>query len=107
MGYLLFFGPITVAFGILTLGLRGLVRRRRTASRTWRRTDDTHDEVVPVRLFLRDPEPKAGKNRIHLDLRPDDQDAEVDRLEAFGARRIDVDHDAGVTWVVMADPESN
>lgn len=34
VGYLLFFGPITVALGILIVGLRGVVRGRRTASRT-------------------------------------------------------------------------
>jgi len=50
--------------------------------------------------------PKAGKNRVHFDLRPDDQEAEVRRLERLGARRIDVGQ-ATVTWVVMADPEGN
>lgn len=50
--------------------------------------------------------PKAGKNRVHFDLRPDDQAAEVQRLEALGARRVDIGQ-AGVNWVVMADPEGN
>jgi predicted enzyme related to lactoylglutathione lyase len=49
---------------------------------------------------------KAGKNRVHLDLRPDDQRAEVLRPERLGARRIDIGQ-ATVTWVVMADPEGN
>lgn len=49
---------------------------------------------------------KAGKNRVHFDLRPDDQHAEVRRLEALGARRVDIGQ-VGVTWVVMADPEGN
>ena len=49
---------------------------------------------------------KAGKNRVHLDLRPDDQQAEVQRLEGLGARRIDIGQ-TDVTWVVMADPEGN
>ena len=49
---------------------------------------------------------KLGKNRIHFDLRPDDQQAEVQRLEALGATRVDIGQ-AGVTWVVMADPEGN
>lgn len=66
-----------------------------------------HDGVSPDLLFLRVPEAKAGKNRIHLDLRPDDQDAEVARAEGMGARRIDVGQDDSVTWVVMADPEGN
>ena len=49
---------------------------------------------------------KSAKNSIHLDLRPDDQAAEVERLESLGARRIDVGQ-VDVTWVVMADPEGN
>ena len=69
------------------------------------------DCVVPDLLFLRVPEPKQGFNRLHLDLRPDaDQAAEVARLEALGATRADVGQntDGGdVSWVVMADPEGN
>lgn len=50
---------------------------------------------------------KASKNRVHFDLRPDDdQEAEVCRLEGLGARRVDIGQ-AGVPWVVMADPEGN
>lgn len=51
-------------------------------------------------------EPKAGKNRLHFDLRPDDQDAEVRRLERLGASRVDIGQ-GDVPWVVMADPEGN
>ena len=55
------------------------------------------------------PEGKATKDRIHLDLRPDDQDAEVMRFESLGARRIDVGQKGHteVTWVVLADPKGN
>jgi predicted enzyme related to lactoylglutathione lyase len=49
---------------------------------------------------------KSAKNRVHFDLRPDDQQSEVQRLEGLGARRIDIGQ-ADVTWVVMADPEGN
>ena len=63
--------------------------------------------VLPDILFLRVPESKAIKNRLHLDLRPTDQDAEVARLEALGATRVDIGQGSGVTWVVMADPEGN
>jgi len=65
------------------------------------------DGVAPDLLFLRVPEEKAGKNRLHLDLRPEDQAAEVARLEALGARRADVGQGPGVSWVVMADPDGN
>jgi len=63
--------------------------------------------VVPDLLFLRVADGKAVKNRLHLDLRPDDRDAEVARLEAIGARRVDIGQGPDVTWVVLADPEGN
>jgi catechol 2,3-dioxygenase-like lactoylglutathione lyase family enzyme len=65
------------------------------------------DGVVPDLLFLRVPEGKAGKNRLHLDLRPEDQDEEVRRLEHLGARRVSVGQGPDVTWVVLADPDGN
>ncbi|WP_066587860.1 VOC family protein [Cellulomonas timonensis] len=61
-------------------------------------------------LFIRVPEEKAVKNRLHLDLRPldgSDQAAELERLLAMGARRVDVGQGPDVTWVVLADPEGN
>ena len=65
------------------------------------------DGVAPDILFLRVPEDKAVKNRLHLDLRPKDQAAEVARLEALGARRVDVGQGPESTWVVLADPDGN
>jgi len=65
------------------------------------------DGVAPDLLFLRVPEEKSGKNRLHLDLRPVDQGAEVARLEGLGARRADVGQGPEVTWVVLADPDGN
>jgi hypothetical protein len=53
--------------------------------------------------------PKIGKNRLHLDIAPPadgDQQAEVERLVALGATRIDVGQ-GDVSWVVMADPDGN
>jgi Glyoxalase-like domain len=61
-------------------------------------------------VFVPVPERKQVKNRLHLDLAPraaDDQAAEVARLEAMGAKRVDVGQPADVTWVVLADPEGN
>ena len=63
--------------------------------------------MAPGLLFLRVPELKSGKNRLHLDLRPVDQAAEVARLERLGARRADVGQGPEVTWVVLADPDGN
>jgi predicted enzyme related to lactoylglutathione lyase len=64
---------------------------------------------IPDILFLKNPDKKAGKNRLHLDLRPLDQAAEVARLEALGAKQIEIGQSEyeETTWVVMADPEGN
>jgi hypothetical protein len=58
-------------------------------------------------LFVEVHDERKVKNRLHLDLRPDDQEAEVARLEELGAKRIDIGQSPEVTWVVMADPEGN
>jgi hypothetical protein len=47
------------------------------------------------------------KNRLHFDLRPSDQSAEVERLTTLGATRVDIGQGALSTWVVLADPEGN
>jgi catechol 2,3-dioxygenase-like lactoylglutathione lyase family enzyme len=64
-----------------------------------------HD-VAPALLFGVVPEGKTVKNRLHLDLRPDDQAAEVARLTALGASTVDIGQ-GDVSWVVMADPDGN
>ncbi|MEO8107568.1 MAG: VOC family protein [Actinomycetes bacterium] len=64
-------------------------------------------EGMPDLLFLRVRDVKQVKNRLHLDLRPDDQDAEVVRLEALGSSRVDIGQKGDESWVVMADPEGN
>jgi catechol 2,3-dioxygenase-like lactoylglutathione lyase family enzyme len=54
-------------------------------------------------------EPTPGKNRGHPDLVPadGDVDAEVARLLALGARRVDVGQSGDEGFVVLADPEGN
>ena len=61
---------------------------------------------LPGLLFVTVPEPKTVKDRLHLDFRPDDRDAEVARLLALGATRADVGQ-GEQSWVVLADPEGN
>ena len=61
---------------------------------------------MPGLLFVLVPEPKTIKNRLHIDLRPDDRDAEVARLVRLGARRVEVGQ-SDTSWVVLADPEGN
>jgi len=85
----------------------------------WRITEQHPDECAleppvgdaaeggPDILFVKVPDRKVVKNRLHLDLRPMDQRAEVDRLLALGATTADVGQGDEVSWVVMADPERN
>ena len=61
---------------------------------------------LPGLLFVPVPEEKKTKNRLHLDFRPDDRDAEVERLLALGATRADVGQ-GEQSWTVLADPEGN
>ena len=68
--------------------------------------DPEFDRVKPL-LIVRANEMKAGKNRLHLDLIPDDQEREVERLESLGASRPDIGQTGNESWVVLADPEGN
>jgi hypothetical protein len=64
------------------------------------------EDRLPGILFVPVPEAKSCKNRLHLDFRPDDQDAEVERLVGLGATHADVGQ-GHQTWVVLSDPEGN
>ncbi|SDM97415.1 hypothetical protein SAMN04489726_4273 [Allokutzneria albata] len=74
------------------------------------------DEVLlessgsPGLLFIRVPEPKSAKNRVHLDLRPSGRtrDEQVEWLLGIGATvHDDQRRPDGTGWVTMADPEGN
>jgi predicted enzyme related to lactoylglutathione lyase len=53
------------------------------------------------------PEPRAGKNRVHLDWQSDDRPAEVERLVKLGATMLGEESVPGLTWTVLADPDGN
>jgi hypothetical protein len=63
----------------------------------------------PTLVFSRSTEPKRGKLPLHLDVNPTDRDqaAELERLLAAGARKVDIGQGDAVTWHVLADPEGN
>ena len=61
-------------------------------------------------MFIRVPEGKTAKNRVHLDLQPSglSRDAAVDRAVELGATIIgDFRTPDGRGWVTLADPEGN
>ena len=80
----------------------------------WAVVDDTapifeiqpRPDQLPGMMFLPVGDVKDAKNRLHIDLRPDNQDVEVERLLALGASRVDVGQ-GEVSWVVLEDPEGN
>jgi hypothetical protein len=63
--------------------------------------------------FMKVPEPKVCKNRLHLDLQTEGpMETEVARLVAAGARLVEVRQDPDSfenpdTWTVLQDPEGN
>lgn len=67
------------------------------------------EQMPPTVLFVRVPEGKTSKNRLHLDLSPIDgtTEEEVDRLCGLGAQRVDVGQRGDEGWTVLADPEGN
>jgi predicted enzyme related to lactoylglutathione lyase len=68
------------------------------------------DENAPVGMcFMPAAEPKTVKNRVHLDITTsaEDRDAEIERLLALGARRVDIGQTGQESWTVLADPEGN
>jgi predicted enzyme related to lactoylglutathione lyase len=68
------------------------------------------DEAAPVGIcFMPVTGVKAMKNRVHLDLTTsaDDREAEIERLLALGAVRVDIGQTGTESWTVLADPEGN
>ena len=63
----------------------------------------------PKLLLQRVAEPKATKNRMHLDIEVPDIEAEAGRLSGLGAQRVSDDtcSEHGSTWILMVDPEGN
>src|SRR3954466_9536767 len=70
----------------------------------WIRSDD--DAAVEIG-FQRVPEPKAVKNRVHVDLHTHDEEQEARRIEALGARRLYVSDNPDDIFITLADPEGN
>ena len=65
------------------------------------------DRSVPALMFLAVPEPRSGKNRLHLDLVSPDQPAEVERAVRLGATKLGDFAEYGTRWTTLADPEGN
>ncbi len=58
-------------------------------------------------LFLKVPEPRTVKNRMHVDFVADDREAEVARLIELGATHVHDQEQAGFHWTTLQDPFGN
>jgi hypothetical protein len=67
----------------------------------------SEDPRFPAMMFLAVPEPRQGKNRLHLDLVATDLSAEVDRAVGLGATKVGEFDEYGTRWVTLTDPEGN
>ena len=65
------------------------------------------DGNFPALMFLAVPEPRQGKNRLHLDLVSADRAAAVERATQLGAREVGEFDEYGTQWTTLADPEGN
>ena len=65
------------------------------------------DGSFPALMFLAVPEPRQGKNRLHLDLVSADRTAAVERATQLGARKVGEFDEYGTQWTTLADPEGN
>jgi Glyoxalase-like domain len=58
-------------------------------------------------MFLKVPEDKQVKNRLHVDLTGPDWRAEADRLVTLGATKLSEHAEYGTEWITFTDPEGN
>jgi hypothetical protein len=65
------------------------------------------EPMRPVFMFIQVPEPRTGKNRIHVDLHATDPQAAVDRVVALGATKVGEFDEYGTAWTTLADSEGN
>ncbi|MFC9994206.1 VOC family protein [Nocardia sp. NPDC127526] len=65
--------------------------------------------LQPALVFSRSKEPRRGKLPLHIDVSATDRDqgAELERLLALGARKVDIGQTGEESWHVLADPEGN
>ena len=81
------------------------------------RTELTNDFVAeavpppgtdaPKLLFIKVPEPKTAKNRVHVDIGVPDRDVVVQRMLDLGATKVGEYDEWNTQWVTLRDPEGN
>lgn len=68
-----------------------------------------HETASVGLCFMPVTDRKMVKNRLHLDLTssPEDREAEISRILALGATRVEIGQTGEESWTVLADPEGN
>lgn len=68
-----------------------------------------HETASVGLCFMPVTDRKVVKNRLHLDLTssPEDREAEISRILALGATRVEIGQTGEESWTVLADPEGN
>jgi hypothetical protein len=94
--------PRMLAFWAAVLGYAP----REEPEEGWVVLRDPDDANVQVSL-QKVPEPRIGKNRLHLDLYTSDLDGEIERLLGLGARRYERVRQPDEDFVTLEDPEHN
>ena len=72
----------------------------------WLKAETDHGDGYVGLLFVHNEEPRAAKQRIHLELAPDDYEAQLDRAISLGAHRV-APETSDEPWTVLTDPEGN
>jgi predicted enzyme related to lactoylglutathione lyase len=99
--------PELARFWTQVLGWRVLSEREREI------VIGTHEEAEVGICFMPVTDEKRVKNRVHLDLNPggdtspSEREAEIERIIALGAQRVDIGQTGEESWTVLADPEGN
>ena len=109
--------PVTLHHVVVDTRDLPLLARFWSQALDWKILSERAGEIVigpdvnaPVGMcFMPVSDPKTVKNRVHLDITTEagDRDAEIERLLALGARRVDVGQTGEESWTVLADPEGN
>ena len=105
-----------LAAKIATVTLK--THRPKEVARFWRELLDyriapNHSDSVKLigvegpTLLIQPSDRPMEQGAIHLDLRPEDQSACVQRALVLGARLADIGQTGDEGWVVMADPAGN
>ncbi|MFD7843152.1 VOC family protein [Nocardia sp. NPDC059764] len=63
--------------------------------------------ATPTLMFIKVPDKNPGKNVVHLDLHSPDQQADIAKAVALGAKHLADFDEYGVKWATLSDPEGN